>query len=519
MKQEQRLLVAFVLIAAILGVWSALMPPEKLPINRPPVVETANKPAVLIGKPVEKTAEFTVGRFTLGIGESGSGIGTLKLDQEILLEHATPGLMEIRLGQTNPELVPLQSRLEAGKLFSEGPLGADGLRVLRWIRPEEGSHQLQCRIQVINTSSESKKTDLQVIVYRSLHVPVIPGGRQSQPSASLHLAGKTSSISVGKGQRKLFEGMPDWVASQGKSHVVIVQMTGKEGMFHVEHPAASSPIGVLDLTSQEIPAGGKREWEFPLYVGPMSLLELRKAGLEEALSFGAFSGISRMLLGFLGWSYNLLHNYGLAICLLSLAVWVPFSPLTWYSRWLSARTMKKMAALKPQEARIRQEHKSNPDQMHRELMQLYKKHGVNPASGCIGCLPLLFTMPIYVALFQVLTRAPELRGAEFLWIKDLAAPDGMIPLPFEIPLIGNRLNILPIVATVATYFQQAAMQPPVGEMSEEQKAQQEMMKIFPLVFMVLFYRLPSGFMLYWVVNSVLTVTQQFVADRISKARA
>ena len=519
MKQEQRLLVAFVLIAAILGIWSTLMPPERLPVNRPLAVETETKPAFLVGKPVEKTEEFPAGRFTLGIGESGSGIGTLKLGREILLEHATPGLMEIRSGPVNPEPVPLQSRTEAGGLFSEGPLGAEGLRVLRWIRPEEGSYRLNCRIQVINASPEPKRASLQVIVYRPLHVPVIPGGRQSLPSASLHLAGKTSSISVGKGQQKRFDGTPDWVASQGKSNVIIVQLAGKEGMFHVEHPAASGPIGVLELPSQEIPAGGEKEWEFPLYVGPMSLADLRKAGLEEALSFGAFSGISRMLLGFLGWSYNLLHNYGLSICLLSLAVWVPFSPLTWYSRWISAQTMKKMAAVKPQEARLRQEHKNNPDQMHKELMHLYKKHGVNPASGCIGCLPLLFTMPIYIALFQVLTRAPELRGAEFLWIKDLAAPDGMMPLPFEIPFIGNRLNILPIVATVATYFQQAAMQPPVGEMSEEQKSQQDMMKIFPLVFMVLFYGLPSGFMLYWVINSVLTVAQQFAADRIAKARA
>lgn len=518
MKQEQRLLAAFVLITVILGVWSTLTPPERLPVHQPPAVERETKPAVLVGRPAEKTEEFTAGRFTLGIGESGSGIGTLKLGREILLERVTPGLLEIRLGQRDPEQVPLQSRPEAGGLFSEGPLGTEGLRLLRWIYPKRDSYRLDCRIQVINTSPEPKRADLQVILYRPLHAPVVAGGH-SEASASLHLAGKTSSISVGKGQQKRFDGTPDWVASQGKSHVIIVQLAGKEGMFHVEHPAASGPIGILELPSQEIPAGGQKEWEFPLYAGPMSLADLREAGLEEALSFGAFSGISRMLLGFLGWSYNLLHNYGLAICLLSLAVWLPFSPLTWYSQQLSAGTMKKMAALKPQETRIRQEHKSNPDQMHRELMQLYKKHGVNPASGLVGCLPMLLTMPIYIALFQVLTRAPELRGAEFLWIKDLAAPDGILPLPFGIPFIGNRLNILPIVATVATYFQQAGMQPPVGEVSAEQKAQQEMMKFFPLIFMVFFYGLPSGFMLYWVVNSVLTVAQQVAAKRIAKARA
>jgi len=158
--------------------------------------------------------------------------------------------------------------------------------------------------------------------------------------------------------------------------------------------------------------------------------------------------------------------------------------------------------------------------MQKELMQLYRKHGVNPASGCMGCLPFLFTWPIYIALFQVLTRAPELRGASFLWIRDLSGPDGMIPLPFEIPLVGNRLNVLPIAATIATYFQQALMQPPdPAGISPEQKAQQDMMKFFPIMFLFIFYRLPSGFMLYWVVNSVLTVAQQIAADRLAKARA
>jgi YidC/Oxa1 family membrane protein insertase len=517
MKQEQRLLLAFVLIAGILAVWSTLTPPHLLPANQPPKVETEKKEAVLVAKAGDKTEDFQLGRFTLGVGETRGGISTLEVDRETLLKQDAPGLLEVRSGQLNPEPVRFQNRLENGKIISSGNAG--DLQLTRTLELSgEDPHQLRCSLQIRNPSQESKRAYFQVLLYRPLRVLQISGG-PTPAGGTLHLDGKTVPISVGSGQRKRFSGTPDWVASQGKYHVVIFQLPGKEGVFHVEHPAGGETAGFLELPAQEIPAGGEANSEILLYVGPMSLEPLRKAGLEEALSFGAFSGVSRWLLGILGWSYNLLHNYGLAICLLSFAIWLPFSPITWYSQWISTQTMKKMAALKPQETRIRQEHKSNPDQIHRELMQLYKKHGVNPASGCIGCLPLLFTMPIYIALFQVLTRAPELRGAGFLWIKDLSAPDGMIPLPFIIPLIGSHLNVLPIVATVATYFQQAGMQPSPGEVTPEQKAQQDMMKIFPLVFMVLFYGLPSGFMLYWVINSVLTVAQQVAADRIAKARS
>ena len=520
MKQEQRLLVAFVLIAGILAIWSALLPTQKLPVQQHPEAAIGKNRALPIidKKEEEKTESFELGRFTVGIGTVRGGIGTLKLDQESLLESAIPGLLELQSGQFNLNPIPLRTHSEGGKILSEGTIPSDGIQIRREIQPSsEGPYQLRCFLEAVNETQETKKIHLQMVVYRPLH-STDPSHREA--GGNFYIDGKESSISVGRGQQKRYPGTPEWVASHGKSYTAIVRIPGKEGVFHVEHSIGSDPIGLLELPSQEILPGGKRQWEFPLYIGPLSLASLRQAGLGEALSFGAFSGTARWLLGFLDWIYKRLHNYGLAICFLSMAVWLPFSPLTWYGRWLSARTMKGMAQLKPQESRIRQEHKNNPDQMHKELMQLYKKHGVNPASGCVGCLPFLFTWPIYIALFQVLTRAPELKGASFLWIRDLSGPDGMIPLPFAIPWLGNRLNILPIAATIATYFQQAMMQPPdPAGCSPEQKAQQDMMKFFPIMFLFIFYHLPSGFMLYWVVNSVLTVVQQVAADRLAKARA
>ena len=184
---------------------------------------------------------------------------------------------------------------------------------------------------------------------------------------------------------------------------------------------------------------------------------------------------------------------------------------------ISQETMRKMADLKPQEIRIRKEHENNPQKIQQELMQLYRKHKVNPASGCIGCLPLLLTWPIYLALFQVLNRAPELQGASFFWIRDLSAADAFIRFPVSLPLLGESLNILPLLSTTLYFFQQNAMPQPKGDLTEEQKVQRQMMKIMPLVLLAVFYNMPSGFMLYWVINSGLMTGQQILLARVAAA--
>jgi YidC/Oxa1 family membrane protein insertase len=149
--------------------------------------------------------------------------------------------------------------------------------------------------------------------------------------------------------------------------------------------------------------------------------------------------------------------------------------------------------------------------MNREIMELYKKHRVNPLSGC---LPMFIQMPIFIALFQVLSRSAELKGAPFLWIKDLAAPDALVRFPKPVPLVGESLNLLPILMAVGMFVQQRMTSTNSAGMSEEQKAQQKIFKWFPLVFSFLFYGLPSGLVLYWVVNTALTLSQYALFHRI-----
>lgn len=512
MTQEKRVIIATSLVMGLLLLWSVLTPPTKM---LPPAAPSPEAKPQLVAGPAaaDPIQEVAVGPVLLGVGERSGGIRSIQVDGAQVLAGAMSGMMEMEEAST-AEGILLRSRIEGDSLVSEGALRNGTVLVRRILRP--GSYasdfRLEGELEFVNGSNQEQDLQIRVVAYRPLHA--VSKADAAFLAGKASVGGKLENLAVAAGRSKRLSGAPSWVASYGKSHLVVFRPEVADGLFHVEHPAgAGAAVGWLELPAMKLPPKQTLPWRFYLYAGPTSLEALRAAGMEEALSFGPFSEVTRFLLGILNKSYGWLHSYGLAICLLSVAVWLPFAPITWYGTLASQRTMKKMAALKPQEARIRKEHSNNPSQIQRELMGLYRKHGVNPAGGCLGCLPFLFTWPIYIALFQVLNRAPELRGARFLWIRDLSAPDALIRFPTSLPLLGEGLNILPVISTALAFVQQKMMAPTQTAMTEEQRIQQQMFRFFPLLFLVLFYHLPSGFMLYWVVNSLLMSGQQLLVAR------
>lgn len=166
--------------------------------------------------------------------------------------------------------------------------------------------------------------------------------------------------------------------------------------------------------------------------------------------------------------------------------------------------MKKMQALQPHMEKLRSEHKDNPHKLNKEMMELYKKYNVNPMGGC---LPMLLQLPIFVALYQALMRSLDLRGANFLWIKDLSMPDA-VPIPFTLPAIGSSINILPILMAAAMVVQQKISTMKGKAESAQAKQQQQMMVIMPVLFLFIMYNFPSGLVLYWLTNTILTMLEQ-----------
>jgi YidC/Oxa1 family membrane protein insertase len=247
--------------------------------------------------------------------------------------------------------------------------------------------------------------------------------------------------------------------------------------------------------------------KFHIYLGPqeLKLINLANAGWSAVMYYGTFDFIAQILLQILEALYRLLHNWGGAIVLLSLLIYLLLFPLI----LKQMRSMKQMQALQPHIERLRKEYKDNPQRLNKEMLELYREHKVNPFGGC---LPLILQVPVFFALYQVLMRSVALKGAPFLWIKDLSGPDRLFMLPISLPILGNEINILPILMAIGMFIQQKISMVTTSSSSAEQ--QRLMLILFPLLFGIIFYHMPAGLVLYWFINSTLMLVYQFRISRI-----
>lgn len=234
-----------------------------------------------------------------------------------------------------------------------------------------------------------------------------------------------------------------------------------------------------------------------LYFGPKDLATLEEAapGLKRAVDFGWFWFVALPL----HWCLNALHritgNYGIEIIIVSSLIKLLFLPLT----RKSMESMRAMQKLQPEMTKIRERYKDDAQRLQKEMMELYRRHHVNPLSGC---LPMLLQIPVFVGLYNTLLNAIELRHAPFgLWIQDLSAPERLTLGGVGIPMLAIAMGVSMLV--------QQWMAPAAGD-----PTQRRMMMIMPVVFTFMFVNFPSGLVLYWLVNNLLTIGQQyFVLNR------
>jgi YidC/Oxa1 family membrane protein insertase len=244
------------------------------------------------------------------------------------------------------------------------------------------------------------------------------------------------------------------------------------------------------------------------YWGPKSYetLQALPFGLEETVSWGYLRILVRPLLAGIHWIHDhIVSNYGWSIVLMTVFIKLALLPLTHHSM----KSMKKMQELNPKMQSIRERYRTKlkdkqgkPNlemqrKMNDEMMALYKEHGVNPAGGC---LPLVLQMPILFAFYRLLSTAFELRGAPWiLWIRDLSAADPYLVLPIVMGL---------------SQFLQVKLSPQTGD-----PMQRRMFMLMPLFMTFLFLKVPSGLVLYWLTNNVLTILQQWVYNRLQQRTA
>lgn len=242
--------------------------------------------------------------------------------------------------------------------------------------------------------------------------------------------------------------------------------------------------------SEAISLKGKSEVNnYIIYAGPKEHEKLKAlgVGLEHIIDFGFFSVIARPLFWLMKFLNRLTGNYGWAIVLLTIIVRIPFIPLVNKGQ----KAMKKLQEIQPRMAEIREKHKKDPKRMQAEISGLYKKYKVNPMGGC---LPMLLQIPVFFALYKILSIAIELRGAPFmLWVTDLSQKD-----PYY---------ILPIVMGITMVIQQK-MTPSGGD-----PKQQKLMMFLPVIFTFMFLSFASGLVLYWLVNNLLSIGQQIYINK------
>jgi YidC/Oxa1 family membrane protein insertase len=263
-----------------------------------------------------------------------------------------------------------------------------------------------------------------------------------------------------------------------------------DAMFSL--PAKDLPPVVRHDASGDAPA-------FLVYLGPKDETSLNRAGrgLGRALDFGYFWFAAIPLLHALRFLHRVFGNYGVAIILLTTGVKIVTIPLT----RTTFRSMREMQKLQPQMAKLRERFKDDPATLQKEMMELYRRHRVNPFSGC---LPMVLQIPIFIGLYNSLSSAIELRHAPFaLWIADLSSPDRLMVGGYGIPVLTLLMG--------ASMLIQQWITPQQGD-----PTQQRVMMLMPLIFTFMFINLPSGLVLYWLVNNVLTIAQQYWMLRTSK---
>lgn len=242
--------------------------------------------------------------------------------------------------------------------------------------------------------------------------------------------------------------------------------------------------------------------EVGAYIGPKEYSQLKAVNydLTNALYFGWFDVIAKPLLLFLNFIYDYIPNYGVAIILITVIIKILFWPLA----HKSAKSMKTLQKIQPKLAKLKEKYGDDKEKLNKELMQLYKTYNVNPMGGC---LPMLLQIPVFFALYKVLLQSIEIRHAPFaLWITDLSAPDRLMIPGVEIPWIGG-IPVLTLLMGASMYLQQR-LTPTAGD-----PTQAMMMRFLPLVFTLMFINFPSGLVLYWFVNNVLSIVQQYYINK------
>jgi YidC/Oxa1 family membrane protein insertase len=414
-------------------------------------------------------------------------------------------LLETEKGMIDLSPVSFTSREETGPsgeqvIVFEAQAG--GVRVTKTYTIPKDGYLIKLELAVAGTSAI---TQYRLTWNHSL--PAVEDPKQDKmASGSLVLVGKDVTtlhpVAFRKGSEREVTGNVRWAGVRNK-YFMAAMIPPAETSSRVVATGSS----VTQNTGMEIVMplqNGSGQHVFQVYLGPLdySYMKPLGLGLEHAVNLGYkfVRPLSQVLLVSMEWIYKFIPNFGVVIIIISVLAKLIFYPLT----RASLRSMRTMQRIQPEMEELRRQYKKDPQRQQKEMMALYKKHKVNPMGGC---LPILVQMPVFIALYAVLANCIELRQAPFVgWINDLSVPDVLMRVS------TFPIHVLPVIMFLTTILQQKLT--PVSD-----PRQKMMGYMMPVMMLFIFYSFPAGLNLYWTMNNILTVAQQWNIHREAEREA
>lgn len=315
----------------------------------------------------------------------------------------------------------------------------------------------------------------------------------SPPEILIKSDGKVLKINVRRIKKSVIYENTEWIALKQRYGLIFMKPSYPLKGFITITSEDSVRTGFL-YDDIEILSGEKKDITLSFYAGPSDYFIAKEEIKEkEVYGTGFFTAMGRFLFIILSYIHRVIPNWGWAIIILTLIIKVVFFPLT----LKSLRSMKALQKLRPYLQDIQKKYKNNPQQMQKELMNLYREYKINPFGGC---LPMLVQFPIFIGFFIALRNSVFLRGAPFiLWIKDLSVPDTILRVA------GFPLNLLPLIMAVTSFLQQ--------KLTPQEPSQKTLTYMMPVMFLVLFYNFSSGLLLYWTTMNIAGLIEQYYVHK------
>lgn len=300
---------------------------------------------------------------------------------------------------------------------------------------------------------------------------------------------------------RTLSGRMSWAAYEDTYFLSAILPQSETSTLQLSVSGENKVSSTLSGAQEIIPPGESKTFKYTLYLGPKKLSILKQVGsnLDKVINFGWFDMVAKPALFLLNFFYKYIGNYGVAVILVT----VLFKLLFWPITHKGMKSMKTMQKIQPKMAKLREKFKDDKERLNQEMITLYKTYKINPLGGC---LPMVLQIPVFFALYKVLLQTIELRHAPFmLWITDLSAPDRLL-IGFDIPYLGG----IPVLTLLmgASMFLQQKMTPSAAD-----PTQAKIMLFLPVIFTFMFLNFASGLVLYWFINNLLSIGQQYFINK------